>query len=652
EAKAWISDIQAHVKECFMAMQQEQTVLSSQAQQAMVRTAELMDVYTDRIKSSQGTVALSDFYAREMENAAEEASACLEREIKQEIDSLRTTRLAELCEEASKEVLQEGGRWVRHRYIETVLAVLAPKIEQELEFRLGQAMQRAHEKTLDVALRLLREAGLDGLACTDINSQSEIVRPETSHLRGRYPVESVTMLTGATFLVGRAAATEAGAAVLSSLGVSFTSLQIFGLVGSAVGAIAVLGLTTKYALEAHPFWTYEAAHSELVEDIKRTNHWSILTQACIAKSRSHLLSNAARFRFRFSELLLTQGASAEALHTLFPDLPLLEKIRAKLADCCHHVQKFMEAESLTARAGQDVLSCCSWRVQKAWSRIIHQTDIYIDENSRTDSIDGSVLARLLCFRTEALIRTNCFREASHTASSFAKTFPALLLPVVYKTAVNLLLAFYEKEPKEAAEGDVRYCTMELEGQRDDAEIPCLVEIWYLAVASSFQVSNDPIGHVVPEVQMLLNAISSLLQRQMMMPPSFESVVQQKVTLVKELSSAWTNSDEDGKLREQEIMTVFLEQCELFISTLVESIHSLLEALPPEHLDMGQLAGVILRHVLASVRACFEAQPDPFPKSAYADLLSRLCPVDGSAVELPDEWVRQLGAVMMEVQLRE
>ena len=35
------------------------------------------------------------------------------------------------------------------------------------------------------------------------------------------------------------------------------------------------------------------------------------------------------------------------------------------------------------------------------------------------------------------------------------------------------------------------------------EIPCLVEIWYLAVASSFQVSNDPIGHVVPEVQMLL-----------------------------------------------------------------------------------------------------------------------------------------------------
>ena len=78
----------------------------------------------------------------------------------------------------------------------------------------------------------------------------------------------------------------------------------------------------------------------------------------------------------------------------------------------------------------------------------------------------------------------------------------------------------------------------------------------------------------------------------------------------------------------------------------------IQALPPEHLDMGQLAGVILRHVLASVRACFEAQPDPFPKSAYADLLSRLCPVDGSAVELPDEWVRQLGAVMMEVQLRE
>ena len=455
EAKTWIRDIQAHVKECFMAMQQEQTVLSSQAQQAMVRTAELMDVYTDKVKSSQGTVALSDFYSREMETAAEDAAACLEREIKQEVDTLRATRLSELCASASEEVLREGGRtgkvtWVRHTYIERVLALLAPKIEHELETRLGDAMQRAHEKTLEVALRLLREAGLDGLAGSDIGSQSEIIRPETSHLRGRYPVESVTMLTGATFLVGRAAATEAGAAVLGSLGVSFTSLQLVGLVGSAIGAIAVLGLTTKYALEAHPFWSYEAAQAELIEDIRRTNHWSILTQACIARSRSQLLSNAARFRFRFSELLLTQGASREALHTLFPDLPLLEMIRAKLAECCHHVQKFSEAESLASRAGQDVLSCCSCHVQRAWPAIISRTNVYVGENSRTDAVDGSLLARLLCFRTEALVKTNGFQEASHTIAIFRKTFPSLLLPVIYGSAVDVLLAYYAAAQKEQA----------------------------------------------------------------------------------------------------------------------------------------------------------------------------------------------------------
>ena len=442
EAKAWITDIQAHVKACFMAMQQEQTVLSSQAQQAMVRTAELMDVYTDRVKSSQGTVALSDFYAREMETAAEDAAACLEREIKQEIDALRATHLQELCAEASEEVLQARVAWVRHSYIERVLALLAPKIEKLLEKRLGDAMQRAHEKTLEVALRLLHEAGLQGIENGEVSSQSEIMRPETAHLRGRYPVESVTMLTGATFLVGRAAATEAGAAVLSSLGVSFTSLQVVGLVGSAVGAIAVLGLATKYALEAHPFWSYKEAQAELVEDIKRTNHWSILTQACIARSRSQLLSNAARFRFRFSELLLTQGASPEALHTLFPDLPLLEKIRVKLADCCQHVQKFTEADSLTSRAGQDVLNCCRWGVERSWDRIIAATEVYVGENSRTDAIDGSVLARLLCFRMEALLRTHRFKEASHTNAIFRKTFPALFLPVVYGTAVDALVAFY------------------------------------------------------------------------------------------------------------------------------------------------------------------------------------------------------------------
>jgi len=657
EAKTWIADIQAHVKECFMAMQQEQTVLSSQAQQAMVRTAELMDVYTDKVKSSQGTVALSDFYAREMETAAEDAAACLEREIKQEVDTLRAKRLSELCHLASQEVLQEGGRigkvtWVRHSYIERVLALLAPKIEHELEVRLGEAMQRAHEKTLEVALRLLREAGLDGLQGANISSQSEIIRPETDHLRGRYPVESVTMLTGATFLAGRAAATEAGAAVLSSLGVSFTSLQLVGLVSSAIGAIAVLGFTTKYALEVHPFWYYETAQAELIEDIKRTNHWNILTQACIARSRSQLLSNAARFRFKFSELLLTQGASQEALHTLFPDLLLLEKIRAKLAQCCHHVQRFMEADSLTSRAGQDVVSCCSWRIPRMWSKIISQTNVYVGENSRTDTIDGFVLARLLCFRTEALIRMSCFQEASHTIAIFKKTFPALLLPVVYGAAVDVLLSYYEdKRALEPIEAQVCYCTTELEGLEDHEEVPCLVKIWYLAVVSSFSASGDGGGHV-KELKLLPEAITCWMQQEMR-PPCFESIVKQKVTLVKELSSSLTISQSDSKLQEEEIKKVFQDQCEQFISDLVESVHVLLEALPPEHLSMSRLARSILKHVLGTVKACLELQPEPFPEGAYRNFLSSLCPVDkSSATELSDEWVRQLGALIMEVPQQE
>jgi len=460
------------------------------------------------------------------------------------------------------------------------------------------------------------------------------------------------MLTGATFLAGRAAATEAGAAVLSSLGVSFTSLQLVGLVSSAIGAIAVLGFTTKYALEVHPFWYYETAQAELIEDIKRTNHWNILTQACIARSRSQLLSNAARFRFKFSELLLTQGASQEALHTLFPDLLLLEKIRAKLAQCCHHVQRFMEADSLTSRAGQDVVSCCSWRIPRMWSKIISQTNVYVGENSRTDTIDGFVLARLLCFRTEALIRMSCFQEASHTIAIFKKTFPALLLPVVYGAAVDVLLSYYEdKRALEPIEAQVCYCTTELEGLEDHEEVPCLVKIWYLAVVSSFSASGDGGGHV-KELKLLPEAITCWMQQEMR-PPCFESIVKQKVTLVKELSSSLTISQSDSKLQEEEIKKVFQDQCEQFISDLVESVHVLLEALPPEHLSMSRLARSILKHVLGTVKACLELQPEPFPEGAYRNFLSSLCPVDkSSATELSDEWVRQLGALIMEVPQQE
>ena len=69
--------------------------------------------------------------------------------------------------------------------------------------------------------------------------------------------------------------------------------------------------------------------------------------------------------------------------------------------------------------------------------------------------------------------------------------------------------------------------------------------------------------------------------------------------------------------------------------------------------MMKLAHTILRHVLAMVRACFDEQPEPFPKNAYTDFMSRLCFVDGSNLsELSDEWIRLLGAVIMQLQPRE
>ena len=69
--------------------------------------------------------------------------------------------------------------------------------------------------------------------------------------------------------------------------------------------------------------------------------------------------------------------------------------------------------------------------------------------------------------------------------------------------------------------------------------------------------------------------------------------------------------------------------------------------------MSRLARSILKHVLGTVKACLELQPEPFPEGAYRNFLSSLCPVDkSSATELSDEWVRQLGALIMEVPQQE
>ena len=174
-----------------------------------------------------------------------------------------------------------------------------------------------------------------------------------------------------------------------------TSLQLAGVVGAAIAGIALLGLGTKYALEAHPFWTRETANAEVVAEIQRANHWSILSQAASARGKSQLLYSATRFRYKFRELLLTNGASAEVLSSLFPDLTLLEQVKAKLNSCCQDIEQFMEAEALGERASRDFSTCSFKVVQRDWLSIVDQTSPYVEENARTDAVN------LYAFQIEA-----------------------------------------------------------------------------------------------------------------------------------------------------------------------------------------------------------------------------------------------------------
>ena len=54
------------------------------------------------LHTAGGTVAASDYYAQEMQAAADEAAEHLEREIKQEIDTVRDQQLQELCKQAGR----------------------------------------------------------------------------------------------------------------------------------------------------------------------------------------------------------------------------------------------------------------------------------------------------------------------------------------------------------------------------------------------------------------------------------------------------------------------------------------------------------------------------------------------------------------------
>eukprot|EP00913_Durusdinium_trenchii_P001934 g1788.t1 len=509
------------------------------------------------LQSANRTVAASDFYAQEMQTAAEDAAGDLEREIRQEIDAVRNDKLQELCTSAGDEVNQEGGpsRWVRHQYIEKLLSKLVPKIEKEMQSRLDAAMMRAQEKTLQVALRLLTRAGLDASKAGETSSQSEtwqisnshtdqqVITPGTGHLRGRYPVESVTMLTVTALSIGRLAATEAGIAALGSFGVTATSLQLAGVVGAAIAGIALLGLGTKYALEAHPFWTRETANAEVVAEIQRANHWSILSQAASARGKSQLLYSATRFRYKFSELLLTNGASAEVLSSLFPDLTLLEQVKAKLNSCCQDIEQFMEAEALGERASRDFSTCSFKVVQRDWLSIVDQTSPYVEENARTDAVAGDILASLLALRTEALVKSQMLREAQHTVGIFRRLFPDLTLPLVYDVAVDVLLSFLENKDRQEMVPRVSFCNAELKQQDPkNPEVPLMLQIWYLCVVASFVPTpgEQERKRDVNTMDMLLGAIESFANSQLQGQPNWNAHVAANFSLVKEMSCRTSN----------------------------------------------------------------------------------------------------------------
>ncbi|CAJ1390522.1 unnamed protein product [Effrenium voratum] len=609
EAQGWLKEIRHHVKQIFLELQQEQTVLSSQAQRALVRTAELTDEYTKRLNTSPGTVAASDYYAQEMQAAADEAAEHLEREIKQEIDTVRDQQLQELCKQAGDQVREEGGsaRWVRHVYMKSLLAALVPKIERELHVRLEECMQRAQERILLVALRLLQEAGLERSGSAECVSRSEIMCPGTDHLRANYPVESAAMLTFTALTVGRLAATEGGLAALGAAGFTFTSLQLAGLVGVAIGGIWALGLSMKYALELHPLWTYGTAEEEVVQEIRRTNHWSILSQVAFARGKNHLLSNAARFRYKFSELLLTRGASMDALHSLFPDLPLLERIRQKLSDCCKDIQDFTDAEPLKDKAVMDRMDCVAFADAKDWRQVVSRTEPYVAENARTDVVDGAVLANLLALRTEALVKSDRLRDAKHSVEVFRKLFPALVLPLAYEVAVQVLLEFLEGTKEERTQTRVRFCNAELRSA--EGEVPELVEVWYFGVAASFL--DDQLQEEA--WKRLLEAVGRFMRLRLAQVPCWDRIVSRHMSLASEICG-----DEAAMKNQEEMKRVFEEECRSFVEGMTLAVQNLLDALSPQQLDMKTLAQPILKHVVATAQSMLD--PD-----LCQSLLARLPP---------------------------
>ncbi|CAK0853698.1 unnamed protein product [Prorocentrum cordatum] len=217
DAVSWLEDIRACVKESFLLIQQEQLILSSQSRQCVDIASELLQEYTRLRDGTQGKLAASDHYVHELQIGAEDASKCLGREIRQEIENMKTSELDRLCTEAAAEVRKEKSQFlVQQAYFDALLAALVPKMERELQGRIDAAMERARQRLLDVVLKLVRDAGVACGERSESASPLSMAAPDSQHLRARYPVESLATLT--TIMsggVGAAALSESGAVLLT-----------------------------------------------------------------------------------------------------------------------------------------------------------------------------------------------------------------------------------------------------------------------------------------------------------------------------------------------------------------------------------------------------------------------------------------------------
>merc|ERR1719272_2338149 len=279
---------------------------------------------------------------------------------------------------------------------------------------------------------------------------------------------------------------------------------------------ATLGYTIKKASEVQPFWAYDSVEIDMVEKLRNMNHWGILAEASSGRSHSQLLSSVSHFRYALSQVLLVRGTPREALVSIFPDLPLFEQIHAELESTCKDIREFMDPPDLAVKAESDMRLCLSRMHMCAWRDIIDITEVYMSPNSRTDAIDGSVLARLCRMRCEALVQMDVFGEAVYTANKFHRTFPQLLLPRIYEVATQVrfdslagTLDHVLTLPR------VQFCSEQLTHHQGTGEVPPLVEIWFHGVVASFVGGEASLHHM----QFLKATIDCFIAAQMKSRPS-------------------------------------------------------------------------------------------------------------------------------------